>query len=180
MGRARSYSCTVFGRSPIQHAWLLGRSARRRSSYPSIWSASVWTPAGIGPECSSACDLATDQPGFLFEKFVATQVRALGIEQVSLQSRANCADGRVLQKEVDIAANFNSRLFLIDCVKIAPRNGNHRGIGNLPNSPGRCYPTGVRRPGRQFRWCGPTIPFTKRRNPFYKPWGSPGSMPLRA
>lgn len=62
----------------------------------------------------SSCGLPTDQAGFLFEKFVAACLRALGIAQISLNLKLTGSDGRTLQ-EVDIAANFNSRLYVIDC-----------------------------------------------------------------
>jgi len=66
-------------------------------------------------EAFAACSLPSEeQPGILFEQFVAAVLAELGVTNVTTNTKVVAENGQVLQ-EVDIVANYRGRLLVFDC-----------------------------------------------------------------
>lgn len=89
-----------------------------------------WNWGQIFRQCRLAWE---DQAGKLFEKFVAGCVQALGIREVRINLELKNEAGLAAQ-EVDIAANYHGRIFLIDCKLTAAEEGSEEYRGSRRSS----------------------------------------------
>jgi hypothetical protein len=89
-----------------------------------------WNWNQVFRQCRLPCN---EQAGRLFEQFVAGCVQALGIREVRTHLVLKYDAGLAAQ-EVDIAATYHSRLFLIDCKLTSAEEGGAEKYGGVSRS----------------------------------------------